>query len=269
MHIVVAMKQILDPEIPARDFKVDRDKREAVRGGANLVANIFCENALETALQFREQHGGTITALTAGPPTVEDMLRKAMALKADHAALVDAPASGPPDPLRVAKILSAAIRKLDNPDLVLVGRESGDWGTGQTGGLLAEELEIPLVSFVDRIEPAATAGYVRLRRQTELGREWYEVKTPVVLTVTNDDKNVPRIPKTKDVMLSFRKPITKWSLADLGLEEGTLAGGQAYHEVIDLALPERKAECEFVQGDSLEERVEAFARKIAEVIGAA
>ena len=64
MNIIVCIKQILDPEIPARDFRVDSAKREAERGSANLVTNIFCENALETALQFREAHGGKITALT-------------------------------------------------------------------------------------------------------------------------------------------------------------------------------------------------------------
>jgi len=57
MNILVCLKQILDPEIPAREFRVDPVKREADRGSANLVANIFCENALETALQFREAAG--------------------------------------------------------------------------------------------------------------------------------------------------------------------------------------------------------------------
>ena len=50
MNILVCIKQILDPEIPSRDFRVDSAKRQAERGSANLVTNIFCENALETAL---------------------------------------------------------------------------------------------------------------------------------------------------------------------------------------------------------------------------
>ena len=68
MNILVALKQILDPEIPTRDFAVDAARRVAVRGSASLVLNIFCANALETALQFRERHGGTIAALSFGPP---------------------------------------------------------------------------------------------------------------------------------------------------------------------------------------------------------
>ena len=88
MNMIVCIKQILDPEIPARDFRIDSAAREAERGGANLVTNIFCENALETALQFREAHGGKITALSCGPDGAEDVLRKALALKADDAALI-------------------------------------------------------------------------------------------------------------------------------------------------------------------------------------
>ena len=49
MNIVVCIKQVLDPDLPARDFKIDAETKEAVRGNANLVTNIFCENALETA----------------------------------------------------------------------------------------------------------------------------------------------------------------------------------------------------------------------------
>ena len=64
MNILVYLKQILDPEIPAREFRVDPARREAERGSANLVTNIFCENALETALQFRERLGDAAVKAT-------------------------------------------------------------------------------------------------------------------------------------------------------------------------------------------------------------
>src|SRR5258708_946372 len=164
MNILVCLKQILDPEIPARDFRIDPVNREAVRGAANLVTNIFCENALETALQFRERLGvATITVLSYGPTSAEDSLRKALAMKADAAALVVNDSNQNPDPLTVARVLAAAIRKLGTFDLIMVGREAGDWGAGQTGGLVAEELGLPCVSFVDRIE--LSYGKLRLNRQ--------------------------------------------------------------------------------------------------------
>src|SRR5215204_6918432 len=262
MNILVCLKQILDPEVPARDFRVDAARREAEQGSANLVTNIFCENALETALQLRERAGDAkITVLSYGRPTAEDALRKALAMKADAAALVvDESDAAAPDPLAVARVLAAAVRRLGAFDLIMTGREAGDWGAGQTGGLLAEELGLPCVSFVDTLEPSAGGG-LRLRRQTDTGWEVIEATPPVVVTVTNDEHNVPRIPKVRDVMMSYRQPLTKFTLSDLGLA----AGGNDYYEVAELFIPQKETRCDFVSGDTLDEKVEAFAQRIVEV----
>lgn len=264
MNILVCLKQILDPEIPARDFRIDRVKREAERGAANLVTNIFCENALETALQFRERCGaGTITALCYGAETAEDSLRKALAMKADAAALVVNDGNQNPDPLTVARVLAAAIRKLGTFDLIMVGREAGDWGAGQTAGLVAEELGLPCVSFVDRIE--SNDGKLRLKRQTDTGWEVLETETPVVVSVTNDEHNVPRIPKVRDVMMSYRQSLTQWKLDDLDIAADEARAGNSYYEVVELSIPEKESHCEFVTGDTLDERVDTLARRIVEV----
>src|SRR5947209_18676423 len=139
MNILVCLKQIRDPEVPGRDFRVDPGKREAERGSASLVTNIFCENALETALQLRERApGAKITALSYGAPAAEDSLRKALAMKADAAALVVNDGRHNPDPLNTARLLPAAIRKPGAVGLILDGPESGYLRAGQTGGLLAE-----------------------------------------------------------------------------------------------------------------------------------
>src|SRR4029434_5572047 len=114
-----------------------------------------------------------------------------------------------------ARVLAAAVRKLGTFDLIMVGREAGDWGAGQTGGLLAEELGLPCVSFVDRIEKIQDR--LRVRRQTDSGWEILEAEPPVVVTITNDEHNVPRIPKVRDVMMSYRQPLVTWTLEDLGI----------------------------------------------------
>ena len=267
MNILVCLKQILDPEVPARDFRVDAARREAEQGSANFVTNIFCENALETALQLRERAGGgdQITVLSYGRPAAEDSLRKALAMKADAAALVVDESDSNPDPLAVARVLAAAVRRLGAFDLIMTGREAGDWGAGQTGGLLAEELGLPCVSFVDTIEAAPGGGGLRLKRQTDTGWEVIEAATPVVVTVTNDEHNVPRIPKVRDVMMSYRQPLTKLTAADLGLGADALAGG-GYYEVAELFIPQKETSCEFVKGDTLDEKVEAFARRIVKAV---
>ncbi len=266
MNIVVCIKQILDPEIPARDFRIDSERKEAARGSANLVTNIFCENALETALQFRERAGGRITALSFGLESAEDSLRKALAMKADAAALVINDGHPHPDPLSVARALAAAIGKLGDYDLILVGRESGDWGAGQTGALLAEELRVPCVNFVDHID--ATPDGFSLKRQTDTGWEIFAAKPPVVVTITNDEHNVPRVPKTRDVMMSFRQPLTKWTLDDLDLDSAEIRAANSFYEVVDLLIPVKETQCEMVEGESLEAKVDDLARRIREVTSA-
>jgi len=267
MNILVCLKQILDPEIPARDFRVDTARREAERGSANLVTSIFCENALETALQLRERAGSAkITLLSYGQPSSEDSLRKALAMKADAAALIVNDGNANPDPLTVARVLAAAIRKLGTFDLIMVGREAGDWGAGQTGGLIAEELGMPCVSFVDRIE--SEGGQLRLKRQTDTGWEVLEAEPPIVVTVTNDEHNLPRIPKVRDVMMSYRQPLTKWTLDDLGIEANEARAGNTYYQVAELFIPQKETRCKFVTGDTLDQKVESFAKRIVEVTSA-
>ena len=267
MNILVCLKQILDPEIPAREFRIDTAKREAERGSANLVANIFCENALETALQFRESGvDAKITVLSFGMATAEDILRKALAMKADHAALVINDGNLNPDPLTVANVLSAAIRKLGDFDLIMVGREAGDWGAGQTAGLLSEELGLPCISFVDQL--SGSSNKLRLKRQTDSGWELIEAETPLVVSITNDEHNVPRIPKVRDVMMSFRQPLTQWTLEDLGIDAHSARAGNTYYEVTDLSIPQKESACEFVTGDTLDEKVEMLAKRITEVTSA-
>ena len=259
MNIVVCLKQILDPDIPSRDFKIDPVAKEAVRGGANLVTNIFCENALETALQLKEKIGsGKISAICFAPETGEDTLRKALAMKADEATLVLRSETTVPDPLAVAQVLAATIRQGGAFDLVMVGRESGDWGVGQTGALIAEELGVPYVGFVDTVEN--NGGTLKLKRQTDTGYEIIEATAPIVISITNDEHNVPRVPKTRDVMMSFRTPIKKLSVADLGISTDS-----NYYDVDSLGIPVKESTCEFLDGDTLDDKVGKLAQRILQV----
>lgn len=270
MNILVCLKQILDPELPSRDFRIDAAGRDADRNTAGLVMNIFCANALETALQFREKHGGKITVITFGVPSAEEILRKALALRVDSAVLIRSDLSQRPNPWCIARVLAAAIRKLGDFDLVLTGRESGDWGDGQTGALLAEELGRPCVSLADELKAdTVNTALVRIRRQTDQGWEALEASTPLVITVTNNEHNVPRIAKTRDVMQAFRQPLTTWSLAELGVDAQSISEDLACTEVVELAIPIKQTHCEWVTGETLDDRISLLAKRIATVVQSA
>jgi electron transfer flavoprotein beta subunit len=264
MKILVCLKQILDPEVSPRDFQLDREKLRAAQGSANLVTNIFCENALETALQLKDSVGGEVTAVSFGPPEAEDVLRKALALRVDQAVLVVNPGFDQFGSAGSASVLAAAIRKLGDFDLIMLGREAGDWGEGQTAGLVAEELGLPFVAFVDTVESADSG--TKVYRQTEIGREEIATQLPIVVSVTNNDANVPRIPKTRDIMKAHRKELTLWSLGDVGLSEDAVRQSAGGTQVVDLFIPERDTTCEFISGDSIDYKLQEFAQRVVDVV---
>lgn len=249
MDIIVSLKQVVDPELPARDFAIAPNTGRQVREGRPLVISTYDENALEVALQLKDRLGGKVTVLTVGPrAVVGDAIRLALAMGADEAAVVDE--GGAPDLLGVEKaaLLTAAIRRLGPFDLVLAGCESADWVERVVGPLLAEALGAACVTFVSRIE--STDGSLVVRRTADEGFHQVEVHLPAVLTITSDESNRPRLPKVKDIMTARRKPVQTWTRADLG---DLPADGAQPVEVRDVVLPERTARCEFLPGEPAEQ----------------
>jgi electron transfer flavoprotein beta subunit len=264
MKLLVCLKQILDPEISPRDFELDLERLEASQGSASLVTNIFCENALETALQLRESSGGEITALSFGPEQAEETLRKALAVRVDHAYRVADTGIPRCGSVGTAPILAAAIQKLGTFDVIMLGREAGDWGEGQTAGLVAERLGLPCVPFVDKLE--VVDGGVRLHRQTDFGREVVTARLPVVVSITNSETNVPRIPKTRDIMQAHRKELTTWTFEDIGLDADVVRQAATTTQVVELYVPENTSSCEFMSGDTVEDRIRMFAERVVDII---
>src|SRR5262249_22220733 len=142
--------------------------------------SIFDGNALETALRRREARGGDRkgTVLSLGEKSAEEVLRKALAVTADDAALVTDPAFASLDSAGKAKVLAAAIRKLGDVDVVLAGRQAADWEAGQVGSMVAEELGWPCVTFVSRITPDGNGQ--RLRRELDDGYQVLRLSGPAV-----------------------------------------------------------------------------------------
>lgn len=261
MHLVVCLKQILDPEVPPSDFRLDPSGKAPASGIASQVISIFDENALEVALQIREGAGeGKITALCIGQDSSTDALRKALSMRADEAILIRQDDFPGLDTYATARILAAAIRKLEPADLVLCGRESGDWYGGQVGAFLAVELGRPYTALVAGAKKQD--GEWRLRRQADDGWETIACSSPAVVSVTNDDHNLPRIPKVRDNMLAFRKTVPAWSALDLGLQPAQVRGPNADLELEKLYIPKTESHCEIVTGDNSEAKAERLVTKL-------
>lgn len=250
MDVVVCLKQVVDPELPLRDFVIDPTSRRQGREGRPLVISTYDENALEVALQLKDRLGAKVTALTLAPQvTIGDAVRLALAMGADEAVVVDE-ARSPDLPGAVkAKILAAAIRRIGRVDLVLCGCESADWVERVVAPLLAEELGASCVTFVSRIE--SVDGGLVVRRQSEDGFHLIEARFPAVLSVTSDEANRPRLPKVKDIVAAKRKPLHTWPASELDAGTGPTAADGV--EVVSVATPERNAKCELLPGEPAEQ----------------
>jgi electron transfer flavoprotein beta subunit len=263
MNIVVCIKQIIDPEIPADQFKLDTASKRQVRGGLSLVISAYDQNALEVALQLREKVGGKIAALCLGEPGAQGAIKTAMGMGVDGGVLVSEPALLESDPFGVAHVLAKAIQKIGMPDLILTGCVSGDTGDKVVGPLLAEELGLPCITFVSRIE--VKDGKVVARRIVEDGYELVEGPPPLVASIVSDDTNIPRYSKLKDIMAAAKKQVPVWKGDDLGLDGGKVGSAADRLQVRDVYVPKRESRCEILDGETPEERAEKLALRLREL----
>lgn len=216
MHVVVCLKQILDPELPPRDFRLDPETGRVREDNTVRVISPFDENALELALQLKDQHPGVnVTAISLGDHTAEEALRRALALKVDQAILVLGAHFDGLDAYGTATVLAAAIRRLGTVELVLCGRQAGDWEQGQVSAMLAEALAVTFVPFAFSIRMAEPG--LQVAREIAGGSERVDLSPPAVVSVTNHKANQLRLPKTKDLLLARHQPVRTWSVSDLGL----------------------------------------------------
>src|SRR3954447_9006032 len=127
MDIVVTVKQVPDPDIPPSHFKVDEaNSRVIPPSGVAPVMNGYDANALEAALRLKEANGGEVTVISLGAAEARDTLKRALAMGASQAVLVSDPAFESLDSLATARVLAAAIKKLDPADLIMCGRQASD-----------------------------------------------------------------------------------------------------------------------------------------------
>jgi electron transfer flavoprotein beta subunit len=178
MKIVVAIKQVPERDAPVRIAASGKWIDEADLQWAMNEPDAY---ALEEALLLKEQAGGEVIVVSAGPERVGSTIREALAKGADRAIHILCDDLNGRDALGVARLLAAAIQP-ENPDLVLTGLQSEDVGLGQTGVIVAELLGLPHATMILHVEKT-DAG---LNAKRELEEGWFqsiELPMPAVLTV--------------------------------------------------------------------------------------
>ena len=222
LNIIVLLKQVPDIEKVKFDFKTGRIDRSS----AEAVINPFDLNALEAAVEIKEEVGARITVISMGPKTAEASLRDAIARGADEAILLTDKRFAGADTLATSYTLACAIRKVGSYDLVICGEKTIDGDTAQVGPEVAEFLGVPHVAYVEEIREVKRD---RILVKSKMGRNYYiiELRFPGLITVTKD-VNTPRLPSLKDKIRSRKAEITVWnadSLSDMADERYFGAAG--------------------------------------------
>ena len=207
----VLVKQV--PDTKAVTGKAMNDDGTVNRGALPAIFNPEDLNALEFALQIKQQHGGTVTVITMGLPKAADILRDALYRGADRAILLTDRRCAASDTLATSYILSCAVGKLDSYDLVLCGRQAIDGDTAQVGPQLAEKLNLPQITYVEELIDLQPRS-ITVKRN--IGAGWEEIRAPLpALLTVMDTANQPRPPGAKR-MMKFKNARTPGELQKNG-----------------------------------------------------
>ncbi len=251
MKVAVCVKQIPDPADPgALDPSTKTLKRDM-----KLILDESDSYGVEMALQLVEAAGGGEVTLVSMVPNGEvNGLRTALAMGADSAILISDEALAGTDALGTAKVLAAAIARAE-PDLVLTATESSDGYTGTVPEQIAELMGLPSVTFAKSIE--MTEAGIEVKRQTEAGYDDVSCPMPCLVSVTAGVVE-PRYPSFKGIMAAKSKPVDQITVADLGLDAGSVGWAGAGQEIIAVEeAPVRDV------GEIIEDEGEAYQRIVA------
>jgi len=255
IKIIVCAKQIPDPEAPLSDVSVDAEKMEVIVD-APLVISPFDENALEAAVQLKEAVGGKITVLSLGKKVSDTVLRKTIAAGGDELILLQDDQFENLDSYSTAAALAYAIRKIGDYDLVLTGRQAGDWDSGQVGLILGEMLGLPCISLARAI--SVENGSVVVEKSVPQGYERVKAGMPALITVSNEVGELRYISRTKMLkMMRGSRKIPTWNAEDIGVDADAL---QKMGIAALSSPPDMGRDCQIFEGS-----VDDQAEKLAEV----
>lgn len=200
LKIIVCIKQVPD----TTEIKLDPVKGTLIRDGVPSIMNPDDKGALEQALLFKDIYGAEVTAVTMGPPQATAILREAFAMGVDKGILVTDRRFGGADTLATSYTLSQAIKSLEY-DLIFAGRQAIDGDTAQVGPQIAEQLDLPQITYVEDVKFDGNK-LLQVRRNIEDGHENLEVELPCMLTFLASAYQ-PRYMSVSGIMEAYDKEI--------------------------------------------------------------
>ncbi len=230
MNIVVCIKYVPDAQ---SELTFNASDNTTDRLGVEGLLSELDEYAIEAGLKLAEAAAGgvaenTVTVLTVGPDKAADAIKKALQMGAHAGVHVSDEAIHGSDAAATSLILAEAVKKIGSPDLILTGMTSTDGSMGVVPAMLAERLGLPQVTLA--AELTVDGGTVTIRRDGDTASVTITASMPALVSVT-DQINEPRYPSFKGIMAAKKKPVETWSLADLGLDAGSVGLAAAWTKV--------------------------------------
>ena len=216
MNILVCVKQVPD----TTEIRIDPVKNTLIRDGVPSIVNPFDGYALEAAARIKDKAPETkIVVVTMGPPQAAAALKECLAIAADKAYLVSARSFGGSDTLATSYILSNAVKKIETLegkfDAIFCGKQAIDGDTAQVGPQIAEQLNIPQITYVQKLD--IEGDKVIVQRQLEDGYTVVEAKMPVLLTAIKE-LNTPRYMTPKGIFEAYNKTVQVWGFNDVPVD---------------------------------------------------
>ncbi len=209
MKVIVPIKRVIDAYV---NIRVKADQSGVETANVKMSMNPFCEIAVEKAVRMKEAGKVTeIVVVSAGPLSVQETMRTAMAMGADRGIHIQSDEDI--EPLTMARLLKAVVEK-EQPGMVLTGKQAIDGENNQTGQMLAGLLGWPQGTFASKIE--LTDGKAIVTREIDGGLETLHLKMPCVVT-TDLRLNEPRYAALPNIMKAKKKPLDTVTPADLGI----------------------------------------------------
>ena len=253
MDILVCMKQVVEIETAKMtdDYRIDR------AGSSKAVNPADCA-ALEHALALKEKYDGTVTVLTMGPDSAEEMLREVAPLNVDKLVLLQDKAAAGSDTLATARILAAAARYLGPFDLILAGRRAVDGETGHVPAEVAALLGWPCVTNVVSVQ----GGERTEDANADKAKAAFESYSYAMPDLENDAALRP--PSLEGMRRAKEQEILKLDTRALGLDPSKIGMAGSPTKVKSLVMPEAP-DREKKQYDSAEEGAQAIYEALMDV----
>ena len=226
------------------EVEMDSETNTLKREGIRSIINPLDEFALEQALIIKDQFNVNVDVLTMGPDQAEEVLKYCIERGAHKGFLLSDSSLAGSDTLATAKALSSFISK-KKYQIVFCGQETIDSSTGQVGPSIAEQLNIPQVTFVKEIIKIEDDIFV-VKKEVDFGYYIMEIKPPCLISfIISQNKLRERKDKIKECS------IERIRLKDLDISDKDVGIEGSPTQVIKISVPEDRLTSFFKVSDNL------------------